>query len=81
MIDKKSGNVAYAIMSFGGFLGIGNDYHPLPWTPFCLSSGDLSGVDFLLALHDECEDLSCEYRFSARMASSLECPSVIRRAT
>ena len=60
MIDKKSGNVAYAIMSFGGFLGIGNDYHPLPWTPFCLSSGDSSGVDFLLALHDEGEDLSCE---------------------
>jgi len=32
MIDKKSGNVAYAIMSFGGFLGIGNKYHPLPWS-------------------------------------------------
>jgi len=32
MIDKKSGNVAYAIMSFGGFVGIGNDYHPLPWS-------------------------------------------------
>ena len=31
MIDKISGNVAYAIMSFGGFLGIGNSYHPLPW--------------------------------------------------
>ena len=29
-IDKVSGNVAYAIMSFGGFLGIGNSYHPLP---------------------------------------------------
>jgi hypothetical protein len=32
MIDKVSGNVAYAIMSFGGFLGIGNSYHPLPWS-------------------------------------------------
>jgi hypothetical protein len=32
MIDKKSGNVAYAVMSFGGFLGMGNDYHPLPWS-------------------------------------------------
>jgi hypothetical protein len=32
MLDKRSGHVAYAIMSFGGFLGIGNDYHPLPWT-------------------------------------------------
>ena len=32
MIDKQSGQVAYAIMSFGGFLGIGNSYHPLPWS-------------------------------------------------
>lgn len=31
MLDKKKGNVAYAIMSFGGFLGMGEDYHPLPW--------------------------------------------------
>ena len=32
MIDKTTGRVAYAIMSFGGFLGIGNRYHPLPWS-------------------------------------------------
>lgn len=31
MIDKFSGQVAYAVMSFGGFLGIGEKYHPLPW--------------------------------------------------
>jgi sporulation protein YlmC with PRC-barrel domain len=31
MIDKRSGNTQYAIMSFGGFLGIGDSYHPLPW--------------------------------------------------
>ena len=31
MIDKYSGRVAYAVMSFGGFLGIGEKYHPLPW--------------------------------------------------
>ena len=31
MIDKFSGQVAYAVMSFGGFLGIGESYHPLPW--------------------------------------------------
>jgi PRC-barrel domain len=32
MIDKATGKVAYALMSFGGFLGIGNRYHPLPWS-------------------------------------------------
>jgi hypothetical protein len=31
MIDKRSGRVAYAVMSFGGFLGIGEKYTPLPW--------------------------------------------------
>jgi len=31
MLDKYSGKVAYAVMSFGGFLGIGEKYHPLPW--------------------------------------------------
>jgi hypothetical protein len=32
MIDKLSGNVAYAVMSFGGFMGIGEDYYPVPWS-------------------------------------------------
>lgn len=32
MIDKTNGRVAYAVMSFGGFLGIGEKYHPLPWS-------------------------------------------------
>jgi PRC-barrel domain protein len=32
MIDKPSGKVAYAVMSFGGFLGIGEDYRPMPWS-------------------------------------------------
>ena len=31
MIDKISGKAEYAIMSFGGFLGIGDSHHPLPW--------------------------------------------------
>ncbi len=31
MIDKVSGKVSYAVLSFGGFLGIGDDYYPLPW--------------------------------------------------
>lgn len=31
MIDKPSGKVAYAVLSFGGFLGIGDDHYPIPW--------------------------------------------------
>lgn len=32
MIDKTTGRIAYAVMSFGGFLGIGEKHHPLPWS-------------------------------------------------
>ena len=32
MLNKLNGRVAYAIMSFGGFLGLGESYHPLPWS-------------------------------------------------
>jgi PRC-barrel domain len=38
MIDKRSGHVAYAVLSFGGFLGIGSDYYPIPWTSYHLST-------------------------------------------
>ncbi|SEQ86312.1 PRC-barrel domain-containing protein [Faunimonas pinastri] len=31
MLNKFNGRVAYAVMSFGGFLGIGEDYRPVPW--------------------------------------------------
>jgi hypothetical protein len=31
MIEKISGKVAYAVMSFGGFLGMGGEEHTIPW--------------------------------------------------
>lgn len=31
MIDKRSGHVRYAVLEFGGFLGMGTDRYPLPW--------------------------------------------------
>lgn len=31
MIDKVSGRVIYAVMSFGGFLGLGHSHYPIPW--------------------------------------------------
>jgi hypothetical protein len=30
-IDKISGRVSYAVMSFGGFIGLGHSHYPLPW--------------------------------------------------
>lgn len=42
MIDKISGKVAYAVLSFGGFLGIGEDHYPIPWSKLTYDE-DLDG--------------------------------------
>jgi len=44
MIDKLSGKVAYAVMSFGGFLGIGDDHYPIPWSLLTYNT-DLGGYE------------------------------------
>lgn len=44
MIDKRSGKVVYAVMSFGGFMGIGGDYYPLPW-PLLTYNPQLEGYE------------------------------------
>lgn len=48
MIDKLSGQVAYVVMSFGGFLGIGQTYRPLPWK---LLSFDLQRAGFVVDVY------------------------------
>jgi hypothetical protein len=42
MIDKISGRVTYAVMSFGGFLGLGHSHYPIPW-PALKYDNDLGG--------------------------------------
>lgn len=44
MIDKLSGKVGYAVMSFGGFLGIGDDHYPVPWSLLTYNT-DLGGYE------------------------------------
>lgn len=31
ILEKRGGRVAYAVLGFGGFLGLGQDHYPLPW--------------------------------------------------
>lgn len=38
MIDVQSGRVAYAVLSSGGFLGIGDKYHAIPWGALTLDA-------------------------------------------
>lgn len=32
MLDKISNNIMFAVIGFGGFLGIGEKYHAIPWS-------------------------------------------------
>jgi uncharacterized protein YodC (DUF2158 family) len=32
LIEKVSGRVVYAVMSFGGFLGLAHSHYPIPWS-------------------------------------------------
>ncbi|WP_058533871.1 PRC-barrel domain-containing protein [Legionella saoudiensis] len=34
MLDKLSGKVVYVVLSFGGFLGMGDKYFAMPWHVF-----------------------------------------------
>jgi sporulation protein YlmC with PRC-barrel domain len=49
MIAKISGKVSYAVLSFGGFLGIGDDYYPLPW-PSLKYNVDLGGYQTMVPI-------------------------------
>jgi hypothetical protein len=50
MIDKVSGNVAYAVLCFGGFLGMGRKHLPIPWSRL---SYDLVQEAYLVDISDE----------------------------
>lgn len=47
VLDKLSNNIMFAIVSFGGFLGIAEKYHPVPWSSLTYDkSKDSYVVDF-----------------------------------
>lgn len=40
MLDVTGGRIAYAVLSFGGFLGMGSKYFAVPWSAFTLDAGE-----------------------------------------
>ncbi len=40
MLDIPSGRIAYAVLSFGGFLGLGNKLFAIPWDAFTLDEAE-----------------------------------------
>jgi hypothetical protein len=49
MIDKVSGHVAYAVLRFGGFLGMGEKHLPIPWERLKF---DMTRQAYLVSLTD-----------------------------
>lgn len=39
LVEKRSGQVSYAVLSFGGFMGMGDDHYPLPWSKLTYDTG------------------------------------------
>ena len=50
MVGKRNGRVEYAVMNFGGFLGMGEERRPLPWDALDYST-DFGG--YVVAAEDE----------------------------
>ena len=44
VLDKLSNNIMFAVVGFGGFLGIGEKYHPVPWSTLDYDEGEQSYV-------------------------------------
>ncbi|CAM5761748.1 photosystem reaction center subunit H [Labrys miyagiensis] len=51
MLDKRSGQVSYAVLAFGGFLGIGDDHYPLSWDSLKYNT-DLGGYQVAVTEDD-----------------------------
>jgi sporulation protein YlmC with PRC-barrel domain len=45
MIDLEKGKIAYAVLSFGGFLGIGSKLFAIPWEAL-----ESNGWDYILSI-------------------------------
>jgi sporulation protein YlmC with PRC-barrel domain len=39
VLDKTSNNIMFAIVGFGGLMGVGEKYHPIPWSELDYKEG------------------------------------------
>lgn len=57
--DMRSGKVEYVVLSFGGFLGIGQKYHPVPFASLRINSAD---AGYVVDMDEKLIDGSPSYR-------------------
>ncbi len=72
MLDKLSNNIMFAVVSFGGFLGMAEKYHPLPWSSLKF---DKSKDSYVVELHEGTA------RGRARGFASTSCPATTARTS
>ncbi|WP_311267104.1 PRC-barrel domain-containing protein [Sphingobium sp. WCS2017Hpa-17] len=63
MVDKRSGQVRYAVLSFGGFLGMGHDHYPLPWS---MLTYDVAQGGYIVDLDKQLLDSAPHYTIDQR---------------
>ena len=81
MIEKLSGRVAYAVMSFGSFLGMGGEEHAIPWSKLTYDTrldGYQTDISALLRVRPALMKL---FERDARQRGSKPPPSLRRRRT
>jgi hypothetical protein len=44
VLDAGAGRIAYAVLSFGGFLGMGDKYFAIPWNAFRFNLADKRAI-------------------------------------
>ena len=44
VLDKESSNIMFAVVGFGGFLGMAEKYHPIPWESLDYDEGESAYV-------------------------------------
>jgi sporulation protein YlmC with PRC-barrel domain len=40
VLDKQSNSILFAVVGFGGFLGMAEKYHPIPWSSLTYDSDE-----------------------------------------
>jgi hypothetical protein len=75
MIDKSTGRAIYALMSFGGFLGIEEKHHPLPWSTLNYDtekSGYLVNLDKKMLADAPSYDRNAPFNWTPEYASQVD---------
>ena len=71
MIDLDRGRIAYAVLSFGGFLGMGDKLFAIPWQAFGVDTAEKRLVLKQHVAGNESDIVMSQSKFSATISTSI----------